>query len=85
MVTATRRLETLISWILMTRQETLIPKKRGPAPTGQGTPIVVRLHRDLLAPLDVWIANHDDPNLSRPEAIRMFLRERLLGTDSANS
>ena len=52
----------------MSRQ-TLIPKKkRGPPPTGQGTPIVTRLHPPQLDQLDAWIAKQDDAP-SRPEAM----------------
>lgn len=56
----------------MPGQETLQPKKRGPQPTGVGTPIQVRLQPDLLAKLDAWIeAQPDQP--SRPEAVRRVL------------
>ena len=70
----------------MSEQETLIPKKRrGPAPTGQGTPIMVRLHSDLLAIIDAWIAQRPDPKPTRPEIIREALaqlqRRGGLGTD----
>jgi hypothetical protein len=44
-------------------------KPSGPAPTGKGTPIQVRLQPDALARLDAWIAAQPD-NPSRPEAIR---------------
>ena len=62
----------------MTSQETLQPKKRkrGPKPTGQGTPIQVRLHPEQLANLDNWIANQSDQP-SRPEAIRRLIRLTL--------
>ena len=64
----------------MSRQETMTTKKkRGPAPTGKGEPIGVRLHADLLVPLDTWIAGQPDPKPSRPEAIRMILRDRFVG------
>ena len=54
----------------MDKQDTLISKKRrGPAPTGQGTPVLVRLQPDQLASIDAFIANEPDtPN--RPEALR---------------
>ena len=62
----------------MTSQETVTTKKkRGPALTGKGEPIGVRLHGDLLIPLDAWIACQPDPKPSRPEAIRMILRDRF--------
>lgn len=60
----------------MDGQETLQPKKRGPKPTGQGTPIQVRLQPDQLAVLDDWIAQQDD-NPSRPEAIRRLIGQSL--------
>lgn len=60
----------------MTSQETLQPKKRGPQPTGVGTPIQVRLQPDLLAYLDAWIeAQVDTP--SRPEAVRRILLDQV--------
>lgn len=37
---------------------------------------MVRLQPDQLAALDAWIAGQD-PELSRPEAIRLILREKL--------
>lgn len=49
-------------------QDTLIPKKRrGPAPTGQGTPVMVRLQPDLLSKVDAWAEKHAT---SRPAAVR---------------
>lgn len=62
-----------------TRQATLAPKKRkGPAPTGIGTSINVRLQADQLAALDAWIARQPDPKPSRPEAIRHILKGKLV-------
>lgn len=49
---------------------TLIPKKRGPAPTGKGEPIMVRLQPDLLAKVDD-AAKKD--GVSRPEAVRRII------------
>jgi hypothetical protein len=37
----------------------------------------VRLPPDELAALDTWIANQDDPQPSRPEAIRHHLKRGL--------
>jgi len=51
----------------------LQPRKRGPAPTGKGTPIQVRLQPDDLELLDLWIAANE-PGTSRPEAMRRILR-----------
>ena len=52
-------------------------KKRGPAPTGKGQIVGVRLHDDLLLPLDKFAAEQDDR--SRPEAVRRILRDWLIG------
>ena len=62
----------------MASQETLIPqkKKRGPAPTGQGTPVMVRLQPKELTYLDQYIAEQPVP-MSRPEAIRRILKDQL--------
>jgi hypothetical protein len=61
----------------MASQETLQPKKRGPKPTGQGTPVQVRLHHDQLAALDAWIARQPEPKPTRPEAVRQILAGAL--------
>jgi len=51
-------------------QETVTPKKRrGPAPTGKGVPVLVRLSPAQLAELDAWRAAQPDKP-SRPEALR---------------
>lgn len=42
-----------------------------------GTLIGVRLQADLLAALDTWINEQAEPRLSRPEAVRRILAERL--------
>lgn len=63
--------------IFMTKQATLITKKRrGPAPTGVGQLIGVRLQPDLIALLDRFIEDRET-GLTRPEAIRLILAERL--------
>lgn len=55
----------------------VITKKRGrPVTTGKGQLIGVRLQPDQLAVLDAWIAQQQ-PAPSRPEAIRLILREKL--------
>lgn len=56
----------------MTRQ-TVISKKRGPAPTGKGTPVMVRLQPDALASLNDWIASQPEPQPTRPEAVRQLI------------
>lgn len=57
----------------MSGKDTLITKKRrGPAPTGKGTLIGVRLQPDALAKVDAWRqAQNDKP--TRPEAIRRLV------------
>jgi hypothetical protein len=58
-------------------QDTLAPKKRrGPAPTGVGTSINVRLQPDQLAALDEWIAAQA-PKPTRPAAVRRLLAATL--------
>jgi len=58
----------------MSDQPTVITKKRkGPAPTGKGTLLGVRLQPDALAALDAWIDQQPAPKPSRPEAVRRIL------------
>ena len=64
----------------MVRQETLIPKKRGPAPKG-ATGLMVRVEPGLLRALDDHIRDHD-PQASRPGAIRKIVA-KVLGVDEA--
>ena len=64
----------------MTRQTLLSEKpkrKRGPAPSGVGTLVGVRLLPPNLSALDAWIAAHPEPRPSRPEAIRRILSQAL--------
>jgi hypothetical protein len=56
----------------MKRLPVVPKKKRGPAPTGKGIQIQVRIQPDKLAQLDRWIADQKD-QLSRPEAIRRIV------------
>lgn len=58
----------------MTRQSVITQKRRGPAPTGKGTLVGVRLQPDLLAVLDRYISE-EQPNMSRPEALRHAFAE----------
>ena len=51
-------------------------KRKGPVPTGKGTPILVRLQPDQLAALDAWIGEQPE-NPTRPEAVRRILSDRL--------
>ncbi len=60
----------------MSGQETLLTRKRGPKPTGQGQLVGVRLHPPELAALDQWIATQPD-NPTRPEAVRRLIRIAL--------
>jgi len=61
----------------MAKQETLITKKRrGPAPTGVGTLIGVRMLPDALADLDAWIASQK-VKPTRPQAIRQLIAKAL--------
>lgn len=62
--------------VLVTDQTLLTRKRRGPAPTGKGTLIGVRLQPADLSKVDAWIAAQPEP-VSRPEAIRRILVERL--------
>jgi hypothetical protein len=56
------------------KKKTVIPrKKRGPPATGQGEPVVVRMHPPQLKALDDWIAQQAQPFPSRPEAIRRLV------------
>lgn len=68
----------------MAMQQTVEPKKRGPAPTGKGESLHVRLQPDQLAALDAWIARQPEPRPSRPEAVRQILAGAL-GSDSPSS
>jgi hypothetical protein len=53
---------------------TVIPRKRpGPAPTGKGQPVVVRIQPAPLTVLDNWIKKQKEPDLTRPEAIRRLI------------
>jgi hypothetical protein len=68
--------------VAMARQSLIskTPKKKpGPAPTGIGTPVLVRLHPQALAALDEWAAQQDDEP-SRPEAIRRMIDQVLSGS-----
>jgi hypothetical protein len=51
-------------------------KRRGPAPTGKGMPVLVRLQPPALVKLDRWIKEQNDKQ-SRPEAIRRLVEQAL--------
>jgi hypothetical protein len=55
------------------KKATVIPRKRpGPAPTGKGQPVVVRMQPAALEILDHWIEKQKEPH-TRPEAIRRLV------------
>jgi len=55
-------------------------KKRGrPKTTGTPRTIGVRMHDSDIASLDAWIAAQPEPRPSRPEAIRLALKDWLTG------
>jgi len=63
----------------MSRQSLLsqkLKKRRGPPPTGKGTPLGVRLQPPELAQLDDWISEQEG-EFTRPEAIRHHLKRSL--------
>lgn len=59
----------------MSEQGVTSRKRRGPAPAGKGTSVVVRIHADQLAELDAWAERHG--KLSRPEAIRRLIEQGM--------
>jgi hypothetical protein len=61
----------------MAKTSVVSKKRRGPAPTGKGTQIQVRLQPDRLTAIDTWIGQQDTP-MSRPEAIRALLDAALV-------
>jgi hypothetical protein len=56
----------------MGKQTVLAKKRRGPAPTGKGVQVVVRLQPDPLSALDRWASKQDDKP-TRAEAIRRLV------------
>jgi hypothetical protein len=56
----------------MGKQTVLAKKRRGPAPTGKGVQVVVRLQPDPLSALDNWAAKQRDQP-TRAEAIRRLV------------
>lgn len=68
----------------MNKSNTVTPKKRrGPAPTGKGTPLTVRFQPENLTELDEWIAEQPQ-KFSRPEAIRLLVHSCIKLTKTAN-
>ena len=56
----------------MGKRTVLAKKRRGPAPTGKGVQVVVRLQPDPLRALDGWAAKQNDYP-TRAEAIRRLV------------
>lgn len=56
----------------MAKQTVLAKKRRGPAPTGKGVQVVVRLQPGPLAALDKWIGRQPG-EMTRPEALRAMM------------
>ena len=52
-------------------------KKRGPAPTGKGTQLQVRVHDPLLSALDAFAADQGEGAVTRPEAMRRAAADHL--------
>jgi len=61
----------------MKKQKVIPRKKTGPAATGKGEPVVVRMHQPQLEALDAWIAQQETPFPSRPEAVRRLVELAL--------
>jgi hypothetical protein len=56
----------------MGKQTVLAKKRRGPAPTGKGVQVVVRLQPEPLGALDKWVSKQKD-RPTRAEAIRRLV------------
>ena len=69
------RFAFMVPWI-MAKTSVVPKKKRGPAPTGKGTQVQVRLQPSHLVALDAWIAKQSTP-VTRPEAIRAMMETIL--------
>lgn len=70
----------------MAKQTVLTKKgKRGPAATGKGTLVGVRLQPPDLAALDAWIAAQPEPSPSRPEAVRQLVNFGIAASIPRNS
>jgi hypothetical protein len=53
------------------------PKRPGRPPIGEGTKLGLRIRPELEDAIDSWIAQQDDPALTKPEAIRRLLWKAL--------
>jgi hypothetical protein len=63
----------------MRKKTVITQKRRGPAPTGKGVLIGVRLQPDALTAVDAWIVRQTE-QVTRPEAIRRLLEQALSTT-----
>ena len=63
----------------MESQELKVARNRRgrPRTTGQGMPLQLRVHSDVLDPLDAWIEAQPDPTITRQQAILKILRHHL--------
>lgn len=57
---------------------------RGRPPTGQGTPVQVRLQPDMLNAVDGWIEKQPGP-MTRPQAIRLLVAKGLSALNGRRS
>jgi hypothetical protein len=62
---------------IMKKQKVIPRRKPGPAATGKGQPVVVRMHPPQLKALDAWIAQQKPPFPPRPEAVRRLVELAL--------
>jgi hypothetical protein len=62
----------------MAKQTVKSQKRRGPAPTGKGEPVLVRFQPPQIAALDAWISKQANPLASRAEAIRRLVEQALV-------
>ena len=82
LVRAGRKIEpfrpTRCLWYHAGMTSSLDTKNLGGRPaTGQGTPVMVRMHDPILRALDTFAADQPDPVPSRPEAVRRALAAHL--------
>ena len=52
-------------------------KRKGPAPTGQGVQVMLRVQPQLLVALDEWIAKQSGVRPTRQQVIRHFLEKGI--------
>src|SRR3954451_7931035 len=73
-----RRATLLLSRLPMAPQETVkTRKRRGPAPTGKGHFLGLRVQPELMTALDAWIERHPDPKPTRSDAVRAIMTDHL--------